>query len=120
VELERPGQISAWVKERRGALTAVRGLPPQYARNVGIVQFRFPGMGKAMGGKERADPFVVALSLTFNSDQQPWIVVTSESKRKRPMRKIPGACDALGLECITLDQLIERELGNEESDEAAE
>lgn len=95
-------------------------MPPEFARNVGIVQFRFPGMGKAMGPKERADPFVVALSLTFNSDHQPWIVVTSESKRRRPMRKIPGACDALGLKCITLDELIERELGNEESDEAAE
>jgi hypothetical protein len=119
-ELERPGEINGWVKARRSDLTAIRGLPPEYARKVGEVQFRFPGMGKAMGPKERADPFVVGLSLTMNSDRQPWIVITSESRRRRPNRKIPGACDALGLKCITLNELIELELGNEEAGEEAD
>lgn len=118
-ELEKPGEISAWVQERRSELQAIRGLPPEYARNVGTVQWRFPSMGKAMGPKERADPFVVGLSLTMNSDKQPWIVVTSESRKKRPNRKIPGVCDILGLQCISLDELIELELGNDET-EAAE
>jgi hypothetical protein len=116
VELEKPGEISEWAKERRTALTAIRGLPPEYARNVGQVQFRFPAMGKALGTKDRADPYVVALGLTMTSDRQPWIVVTTETMKKRPMRKIPGVCDALGVKCISLDELIELELGNAEGE----
>jgi hypothetical protein len=118
-ELERPGEISKWVQDRRSELVAFRGLPAEIARKVGEVQHRFPGMGKAMGPKERADPFVVGLSLTMTSDRQPWIVITSESRRKRPNRKIPGVCDVLGLKCITLNELIELELGNEEAGEGS-
>jgi hypothetical protein len=112
-ELERADSISPWVHERRTKLNAPRGLPVDYARNIGLVQHRFPAMGKALGPRRRADPFVVALSLTYNSDQQPWIVVCAESRNNRPNRKVPGACDALGLPCITLDQLIEREVPND-------
>jgi hypothetical protein len=111
-ELERPGEISAWVEERRASLNAPRGMPPAYARNVGVVQHRFPNMGKAFGAKRRADPFVVGLSLTYNNEHQPWIVVTAESRANRPQRKIPGVCDILGLPCISLEELIERELPN--------
>lgn len=109
-ELERPAQISAWLQERRAKLNAPRGMPPEYARNVGLVQFRFPGMGKALGDKRRADPFVVALALTYHTANQPWIVVTGESRNNRPRRKISGACDELGLPCITLAELIELEV----------
>jgi hypothetical protein len=108
-ELERPGLISDWAKERRAKLNYPHGLPRDYAGNVGLVQHRFPGMGKAMGSKRRADPFVVALALTYHCEAQHWVIVTGESG-KRPRRKIKGACDELGLPCITLAELIEVEL----------
>lgn len=109
-ELERPGAISDWVRERRGSLNYPRGLPQDYARNIGIVQWRYPAMGKALGTRRRADPFVVALALTNHCDEQHWVVVTGETMNNRPRRKIAGACAELGLPCITVDQLIEREL----------
>ena len=109
-EMERAGLISDWVKERRAKLKYPRGLPRDYAQNVGRVQHRFPGMGKAMGPKRRADPFIIALALTYHCEDQHWIVVTSETGNRRPRRKIKGACDELGLPCITLQELIELEL----------
>lgn len=91
-----------------------KGWPPEYTANVGRVQYEFPGMGRATGTKRRADPYVVAAALTYNSDVQPWIVVAGESRKGRPARKIPGVCDALGIECITVEDLIERELPYED------
>jgi len=109
-ELERPGAVSDWVKARRTALNFPRGLPSEYAQNVGLVQWRYPAMGKVLGIKRRADPFVVAVALTYNCDEQPWIVVAGETLNHRPRRKIAGACDELGILCITIDQFIEREM----------
>jgi hypothetical protein len=117
-ELEDAGSITPWIEQRRRALLATVGMQPAYARNVGLVQHKFPGMGRAMGPKERADPFVVALSLTYNQPHRPWIVITAESRNGRPRRKIPGACDILKLPCMTLDELLEKELGHDEDREA--
>lgn len=112
-ELQRPGEISDWVQENRLKMNAPRGLPPEYARNLGVVQHRFPGMGRALGGKERADPYVVALALTNNEiNSEKWVVVTGESRNNRPRRKITGACDELGLQCIILDEVLEVEVGD--------
>lgn len=108
--MERPGEISRWAQERRTLINAPHGLPPQYARNVGLVQWRFPSMGQALGTKRRADPYVVALALTYDTPDQRWIVVTKESRNGRIRRKVPNACDELGLRCISLDELIELEL----------
>lgn len=122
-ELERPGVISDWAKERRVALNHPRGTPVEYARNQGLVQYRFPSMGRALGSKERADPYVVALSMTYHCEEQAYIIVTGESRNRRPRRKISGACDEFGLPCITLEELIERELRNDgeaPGEEAAE
>jgi hypothetical protein len=118
-ELVKPGEISEWAKERRTKLNAPHGLPPEYVANVGTVQFRYPGMGRAMGTKRRGDPYVVGLAMTYDTDREPWVVVCGELHEKRPRRKIRGVCHELGIKCITLDELIELELGHAE-DEAAE
>ena len=75
-------------------------------------------MGKATGHRERADPYVVALAATNDPpEERGWVVVTGESDRKRPRRKIKGACNELGLPCISLDELLARETGNDEDAE---
>lgn len=116
-ELERPGLLTDWIEERRQKLTAPRGLPNAYSRKVGEIQWRYPGMGRALGAKERGDPYVVALAAANSSDDVPWIVVCAETLKNRPRRKIPGVCADLGVRCITLAELIELELPD---DEAAE
>lgn len=118
-ELERPGEISDWAKERRTKLNAPHGMPRDYALNIGRVQFQFPAMGGATGTKQKADPYVVALALTFNREDRPWIVVAGETRANRPRRKIRGVCDELKLECLSIDELMERLLpedGDEEID----
>jgi hypothetical protein len=113
-ELEKPGEISEWVEERRATLLEPRGWPPEFTANVGRVQFEFPAMGRATGTKRRADPFVVAAALTYYTEQRPWIVVAGESRKGRAARKIPSVCDHYGIECITLEELIARELPYED------
>jgi hypothetical protein len=112
-ELERIGRLFAWIEGKRLKLNEPTGLPPEYAANIGRVQLEHPGMGQPLSPKLRADPFVVALALTYDSPVQRWIVVSGESRRRRPSRKIPGVCEALGLECVTLDDLIDQELPGE-------
>jgi hypothetical protein len=112
-ELERPGQLSLWIDGKRAKLNEPTGLPPEYAANIGMVAMKYPGMSPPLSTRRRADPFVVALALTYDSPVQRWIVVSGESRKRRPRRKIPGVCKELGLDCITLDDLIDRELPGE-------
>jgi hypothetical protein len=112
-ELERPGEIMRWVDGKRLKLNEPNGMPAPYAANVGKVQLNYPGMSPPLSTKRRADPFVVALALTYDSPDRRWIVVSGESRKRRPRRKIPGVCKELGLECITLDDLIDLELPGE-------
>jgi hypothetical protein len=112
-ELQKPGEISEWAKERQRHLSFPHGLPQEYTNNVGDVQWRYPGMGRATGTRRRADPYVVGLARTYDSDQQPWIVVCGEGHEKRPRRKIRGVCYELGIKCVTIEELIEMELGSE-------
>lgn len=113
-ELEKPGAISDWAKKNRRKMSAPRGLPPAYARNLGIVQFKYPGMGRAFGTKERADPHVVALAMTYIEGDYCCVVVTAESRNNRPRRKVSGVCDELKIECITLAEFLDREVDDEE------
>jgi len=112
-ELERPGELTRWIDGKRLKLNEPTGMPPEYAANVGLVQMKYPGMSPPLSAKRRADPFVVALALTYHSTSQPWVIVSGESRRRRPRRKIPGVCKGLGLQCITLDDLIDEELPGE-------
>ena len=111
-ELIRAGEYSEWAKDNRRKITYPSRMNPDYAANVGLVQMLFPGMGRALGSRERADPWVVAAALTEGAKGQDCCVVTTESLHRRPNRKIPGACKQLGIACITLNELLEAE--NEE------
>ena len=73
----------------------------EYLMAVGRVVHRFPGMSRARGEKTPADPYVVALAWLEN-----WTVVVDETKTNRPNRKIPGACDILGVKWVPLAKFI--------------
>jgi hypothetical protein len=49
-----------------------------------------------------ADPYLIAYGLTINA-----IIITQESLKSKPERKIPYVCKELGIECMNLDNFME-------------
>lgn len=72
----------------------------EYLQCVGKITHDFPSMSKATGTKTPADPYVVALA-----QMEEYTVVADESKRRKN-RKIPGVCEQLGIDCLTLKEFI--------------
>lgn len=113
-ELKSSGAYTDWARENRRRITYPPRMNDDYGQNVGLVQHSYPGMGRALGRKERADPWVVGAAFTEAAKGTVCCVVTTETPRNRPNRKIAGACDGLGLDWTTLDQLLEDESLDEE------
>jgi hypothetical protein len=63
--------------------------------------FEHPGMSRAAGLIDPADPYIVALA-----ELEGYVVVSDETKRKRASRKIPGVCEKRGIRCISLEEFI--------------
>lgn len=110
-ELIRCGEFSGWAKANRRKIAYPRRMNAEYAANVGLVQHTFPSMSRALGSRERADVWVVAAVLTESAKGVECCAVTTETPGNRPNRKIPGACAALGLECISIERMLEDEIG---------
>lgn len=110
-ELKKCDWILAWIKDHRSQIVINRNQNVEYLLNhVGPVTHQFSAMAGARGGKDKADPYVVALAvhskLTSNAD---WVVVADETLESRPNRKIPTACAAYGVACKTLAEVLEIE-----------
>ena len=78
-----------------------RNNDPSYLLRVGRITHDYPAMSKATSSKTPADPYIVALA------QMEGYVVVADEGTKRINRKIPGACQKLGIRCIMISQLIE-------------
>jgi hypothetical protein len=55
-------------------------------------------------GKEKdfwADPYLIAFGMTINA-----IVVTQETLKKKPERKMPFVCKKMGITCMNLDEFM--------------
>lgn len=96
--------IAEKVQPFRDLLTRCDRNDAEFLLRAGVIAYSFPRLAKPRGAKTPADPFVVALA-----ELDGYIVVASETLRKRPNGKIPGVCKVLGVECITLAQLMAAE-----------
>lgn len=85
---------------------AFRKMRDQEFHNVlGLLHFRFPSLCKTRHPKKRpADPYVIATAKRCG-----FVVVSEETLARRPSRKIPQACVALGVTCLTIDELLAKE-----------
>lgn len=63
-----------------------------------------PKLTKETQTRTRADPFVIALA-----QQRGGVVVTGEGFGSVERPRIPNVCDALGIECISLPEVVARE-----------
>jgi pentatricopeptide repeat protein len=76
-------------------------ITPELGIRAGRIASRFQGMSKPRKNPDKADPWVIAAAMEMNLT-----VVTEE----RPGSKsIPTACKNLGVDCIDLRGLVERE-----------
>jgi hypothetical protein len=91
------------LKEYEKALQAGDRNDIEFLMEVGRITYAYPSMSRATGSKTPADPYVVALARL-----ERYVVVADES-RKRPNRKIRGACDQLGIKCLSLEEFVAAE-----------
>lgn len=103
----RPDPIYSKVNKYRKALLAKDGRmgDVEFLQTVGKITHDHATLCKARSRKEPADPYVLAVALL-----EDYIVVADESTKRRS-RKIPGACEKLGISCMTLDEFIAAEMG---------
>ena len=95
----RGGTLSSWVQESKSKICTESGADVQ--RLVGQLVTRHDGFGaNAAGGKNWADPFVVAHAVLRKTPQVEPIVITEESMAARAAPpKIPNVCVAEGIQC---------------------
>ncbi len=66
----------------------------------------YPKLVDTTKGRSGADPFVIALARMNGS---PWTVLSEENPGKQSSPKIPDICNAEGIRCIRLVELIQEE-----------
>lgn len=91
--------VTVWANEQNGFF-----IPLEAEQLVVVKQLAadHPGLAKERLGRMRADGFVIGLA-----HWRGLTVVTAENRRGAD--KIPNICDAVGVECISLPDMIERE-----------
>lgn len=87
---KRDDEVLRWAKRQDGLFVALDGDVQHATREVLDVHPKLMGKG---GGRNEADPFVIALAITAGAT-----VVTEETKSGNLDRpRIPDVCDALGV-----------------------
>lgn len=102
-ELEaKQDELLEWVQDRAEWLLA----PTTKAVMLKVrdVLSQHPGLTKPSTGRDKADPFVIATAWQLGST-----VVTEERGGTAPKPKIPSVCASLGIECLSVVDVIRRE-----------
>jgi hypothetical protein len=98
----REDEVHAWVKERPELFVPLEEDIQRATTHVLSAAPKLVGVG---GGRNMADPFVVALAMARDGT-----VVTDETRSGRLEKpRIPDACEALGLRWLTLMGYIEEQ-----------
>lgn len=93
--------LSSWLDDRKGMFVQ---LDANIQAEVKEVLARFQSFARGHGGKEFADPFVVALGKCNG-----YIVITEEKGGSDTKPKIPFVCNHYGIGCINILGLIQAE-----------
>lgn len=103
-ELQRKhDELAEWAKGRKNNLFVE--IDDDLQRALSKLMASHPRLVDTKTGKSGADPFVVALAqITPNC-----LVVSDEQGGSSTSPKIPTVCQSLGIKCVTILQMIERE-----------
>jgi hypothetical protein len=93
-------RLQAYESALKGALTT----GDQYLLLAGQIAFAHPGIAGIRSRKTKADPFVIALAKL-----EGFTVVTNETTRRRPNRKMPTVCAKQRVACISLATMLATE-----------
>ncbi len=96
---KKDDEAFAWVREQDGFVVPLEEEQALLARRLAS---EFPALAKERLGRMRADGFVIALA------QWKGLAVVTGENRRGP-EKIPNICDAKGVECLSVADMIERE-----------
>lgn len=115
-ELKKCDWVLAWIGDYRSQIVENRDNDIDYLMLVGRVTREFPALAGARGSKNKADPYVVALTAYGNEMDNPntWITVADETLESRPSKKIPTACDRFGVDCMSLMEMLAEEYPDEQ------
>lgn len=103
-ELQRKhDELGQWAKERKNGLFV--DIDEELQTALSRLMSTHPRLVDTKTGKSGADPFVIALAQITPS----CIVVSDEHGGSAKSPKIPTVCQALGIQCMTILELIERE-----------
>ncbi|MGE0284186.1 MAG: DUF4411 family protein [Rhizobiaceae bacterium] len=114
-EVKKCAKVQAWLSQYETAVVK-RIVDTQYLLKVGVVAHKFPMMSGARGTKEKADAYVVAMAAYLNGISNPTVhvVVHEESTMRKPSRKIGNACKEMGVQHLSLWQMLRKEFPNEQ------
>jgi hypothetical protein len=112
----RSEYMAGWLKPRRKQIGHNLRTKVEFLRLLGEVTFKYSAMAGARGTRNRADPYLVAYAAYRNANENPTtcIVVCDESASQRPSRKIPTACEAYGVDAISLKEMLKREFPDQD------
>lgn len=108
-------ECRGWLEQYKERLVVNRSNDVDYLMLGGRIAHRFPAMASARirRSRERADPWVIALAAVTTSLGVIAVVVADETINRRPNRKIPTACAAFGVQCLSLFDMLKREFPND-------
>jgi hypothetical protein len=100
---KKDDEVTKWVRERKGLLFVEADDELQVVLRV--IMRDHPKLVDTRSGRSAADPFVIALARIANC-----AVVTGERATYSSSRpNIPDVCRAIGIECLSLLELLRRE-----------
>lgn len=103
-ELQRKSdEVAQWAKGRKSDLFV--DIDDKLQAALSRLMSDHPRLVDTKTGKSGADPFVIALAQITPG----CVVVSDEQGGSATSPKIPTVCQAVGIECLTILQLIERE-----------
>jgi hypothetical protein len=109
-ELKHPkhvdtSEICRRIRPIESKISFRRNRDQEFLNILGRLHFQFPQICKSRSRNRRpADPFVIATAKRCG-----FVVVCEETLDRRPSRKIPKACEALSIRCLTIDEMIVEE-----------
>ena len=108
-ELTQVSDFASWLQQYK--ITACENFrnDVSYLRLVGEITFKFPAMVGARSTRNKADPYVVATAIHGAQNPHRRVVVCDETITVRPGRKMPTACAAYGVRCISILTMLEQE-----------
>lgn len=98
---KKDDEVFAWAKVHKDKLFVEIDEPTQ--DEVIDLMANYPTLVDTTKGRSGGDPFVIALALASDPHM---IVVTQEDRGKM---RIPDVCNAVGVNCVNLAEMIERE-----------